>query len=142
MQRTRLSSNQLLIKSAFIFFMIILFTKSFNPFDIGTLLIGIVFTGVFFYSYFYLPDTVEFDDTNMYIIYRKGETEVSFKNIYYVTKASFGSSGFGKIKYHYEGSEYYARFYPKYFSSSFKKFTNHVKDQNPNAIINSSWIPF
>ena len=38
-----------------------------------------------------------------------------------------------KIKYYHKGSEYEAKFYPRYFSKSFDKFKQAVITKNPGV---------
>ncbi len=136
MERIRLSNSMVFQKSAVIIFFIIYaiaLISSFSPY-------GLVFILVFVlmgYRIFFLPDKLEFDNEHMYIIYKDGETEVNLKDVFYIRPmGSFlDRSGLGKIKYHYNGSDYYAQFLPRYFSSSFKKFREYVSEKNPNVNI-------
>jgi len=85
---------------------------------------------------FYLPDKIEFDNSNMYIVSKKGKKEVSLGNItgIAVTRLSLNNSLYLiKIKYYYRGDEYTARFYPRRFSKSLNDFKNNVRNKNPRA---------
>jgi Ca2+/Na+ antiporter len=137
MERTKLSNDLILQKIAliivFLGYLIAMIVPPFNPYGLALLLVFVLFA----YRIFYLPDNIEFDDNYMYIIEKNGEIIVDLKDIYYIfPRASFfDSSGLGKIKYHFEGSDYFAQFSPRYFSSSLKEFNEAVIKKNPKVTI-------
>jgi len=104
-----------------------------NPYG----LVFILFFGIYAYWIFWLPDNIEFDADFMYVIYKNGEIKVDLKDVYYISpRAGFmDNCGLGRIKYHYEDTDYLAQFTPRYFSSSFKKFKGYVLEKNPGATI-------
>ena len=73
----------------------------------------------------------------MYIIYKDGEVEVNLKDILnvFTTDSILNFNRYWQIKYKCEGSEYYARFSPKHFSSSFKSFKEYMSEKNPDVDI-------
>lgn len=107
---------------------------------IGTLVIG----GIGF-STFYLPDTIEFDNDNMYVQTRGDEIVVDLKDINTVKLTGFRMNHryMWKIKYTLKGLDKAARFYPIY-SGEFDSFTTLVKSKNPGAeiIYESSFLDF
>ena len=117
-------------------FGIIFISISFRPFEPMSLLFGVLVEVYLGYRVFFSGDKIQFDEDNMYIIYREGETEVVLRNVFYVARTSFSIGGLGKIKYYYQGEQYYTQFYPKYFSRTYRRFTQAVtNNNNPNAII-------
>ncbi len=136
MDRIKLSSSLIFQKGGFIlifFGYVIMLISSFNPLS----LIFILLFALFAYQIFYLPDNVEFDADNMYIVYKDGETKVNLKDVYYVSPMGslWSGNNLGRIKYRFEGSDYQAQFMPRYFSSSFKKFKQYLIEKKPNAVI-------
>jgi len=100
MERITLSSSQILMKIfVAVIALCLLISGLNNNFNIGFLLFAVLVIGFFSYRYFYLPDKIQFDRENMYIIYRNGETAVSLKDVFYVSRSSISTSGLGKIKY-------------------------------------------
>lgn len=94
------------------------------------------------YIVFYLPDNIEFDNDHLFIIRRRKEIVVDLKDIYLikVTMISIGYRSLWKIRYTNNNEDGAARFYSRYFSSSFDNFCNQVKAKNPHVEIkNYSW---
>ena len=142
MERKSLSSkltfNRIVIVILTIAFFIFILNRSFN---MAILIFGAAIL-IFGFSIFYLPDTIEFDDKNMYIMKRGDETIVDLKDIYMVklTGMRFNYRHMWKIKYKINGIEKAARFYPDY-SSALDEFTGLVKQKNPVAEIKyQSWF--
>jgi hypothetical protein len=86
---------------------------------------------------FYLRDTVEFDDNNMYISRSSGEVSVDLKDIYKVKIVAFAINRryMWKIKYKANGIEKAARFYPDSDRVTLNEFIDLVKSKTPNAEI-------
>jgi hypothetical protein len=137
MERTTLSSNQILLKVMMVIFGGIFIAIAFTDWRI--LIFG--FFGELYMGYraFFAGDKIQFDRNHMYIVYKDGETPVELKNVFYAARITAGGGGMGKIKYYYEGQEYYTRFFPRYFSRAFSQFVDDVVAKNPNATIYRQW---
>lgn len=77
-------------------------------------IIAVAIVGQMTVFIFYLPDTIEFDDNNMYIIRSNGEVSVDLRDIYKVKMVAFAVNRryMWRIKYRVDGIEKTARFYP------------------------------
>ena len=144
MERKTLSANLLWDKIFFSFFGVILLivciNQSFSPWELPA--VFAVFSGIIFYSIFYLPDTIEFDDTYLYVTRKNGEISVDLKDIYMmkITTARLNHRNMWKIKYKMNGINAAARFYPPYSRDAFNEFANIVKSKNPAfEIKNFTW---
>jgi len=140
MERTKLSSSQILIKIFLIVLSLYLLITLLNHFSIVLLLFGVLFIGFISYVFFYISDKVQFDEENMYIIYRDGETVVPLKDVYYVSRSRINTNSMGIIRYRYEVAEYFAHYNTRYFSKSFSKFTAAVMNENPRSVIDENFF--
>jgi hypothetical protein len=143
MNRIKLSGRQIFLKAILALFYIIFLAIQISSFDWRSLFFVTLIVVLVSYKSF-LGDKIEFDEDNMYIIDKDGEVTVRLGNIYSVgTSFAFGSQGLFKIKYRFDGEDYYARFYPRYFTSALKKFKIAVKEKNPHADVGGTfWNPY
>src|SRR5258708_2409523 len=138
MKRVKLSNSLIIAKVLFISFFVLFFMLIVHGSNPPILLGGLLVFGTGYYRIFYLPDKIEFDSSNMYIVSKKGKKEVSLGHItgIAVTRLSLNNSLYLiKIKYYYHGDEFTARFYPRRFSKSLSTFKIMVKDKNPKCIV-------
>ncbi|SDS79633.1 hypothetical protein SAMN05216490_1830 [Mucilaginibacter mallensis] len=142
MARIKLSSNLIVFKSIVIIFILLICVAMIGDPRLSTLLGIFIASGFFYYMFFYLPDKIEFDENNMYLIDKHNELTISLKNIYYVKRPLLGSNGFYKIKYHTADGDCFAIFYPRIFTSSLRSFKAFVIKENPQAITRDFWNIF
>lgn len=92
----------------------------------------------------YLPDTVEFDDNNMYVSRSAGEITVDLKDIYKIKMVAYAVNRryMWKIKYQVNGIKKAARFYPDYDRAMLNAFIDQVKLMNPAAEVDYSTSSF
>ncbi|HEY8999759.1 MAG TPA: hypothetical protein VIM89_00305 [Mucilaginibacter sp.] len=86
---------------------------------------------------FYLPDTIEFDDKNMYISRSGGEITVDLRDIYKIKMVAYTINRryMWKIKYEANSLKRAARFYPDYDRVMLNEFIDLVKSKNPDTEI-------
>lgn len=92
----------------------------------------------------YLPDTIEFDDNNMYISRSSGEITVDLKDIYKIKMVALAVNRryMWKAKYKVDGIEKAARFYPDYDRVVLNEFIDLVKSKKSDAEIDYSTNTF
>jgi hypothetical protein len=133
-KRKSLSGNLLVEKTAFFILiaLILIFCIKHYP---EVLIIAIPAFIAIDYLIYHLPDTIDYDDNNIFIKRKKGELVVPLKDICLVkvTWLSIGHRNIWKIKYVNCNIEGIVLFYPRYFSSSFDDFIKQVKTNNPKA---------
>ena len=143
MKRTKLSNGLIFTKIVLIFFFVVFVAVTIDQFDLKAFVIGALIFSVFLCVIFLLPDKIEFDEINMYVINRNGERVVGLKDVYGIATTGMRlnySLNLMKIYYFYKGEECTARFYPLFFSKSLKQFTNVVKKENPAARVDTFWL--
>ena len=144
MQRLPLSGklifDKIIISAIAVFFLLICFNYYPQSLDLILTFIPIIF-GIGYIT-FYLPDYIEYDENNIYVRRRNSNFTIPLEDIYMVkmTMLSIGHRNIWKIKFISNGIEGDARFYARYFSSSFEDFISKAKSQNPKIVINNfSW---
>jgi len=145
MERNTLSSELIVEKSIIglsLVFFIFLVVNIHPSARIYFLWLVLVYAAIFYIA-FYLPDTIEFDYENLYLIRKSGESTIPLKDIYMIkmTSISIGSRSLWKIKCKINGVEKAARFYNQwFFSSTFDTFCKRVKLMNPRLEVRKfSW---
>ncbi len=136
MERKQLSADLLIDKVVIGIILIVFSAVFFNRSVVWWGEALVIFVLLFFaFSIFYLPDTIEFDDNNMYIERRSGEITVDLRDIYTVKLTGFrlNHRHMWKVKYRENGIEKAARFYPNYSLTTLDEFTTQVKSKNPDA---------
>ena len=105
-------------------------------------LLLLVFCGFLFYL-FHSAKTVEFDQTNMYVINGRNEMSIPLKNVYKIklTMTRINNRHLWKIGYYNnEGERKAVRILPRWFYKYFNQFEEAVKKANPDVkISNWSW---
>ena len=138
MKRTKLSNNLIVTKIVLLLIFIIL-ARVIEVFNSKQLMIIALVFGFILYSTFNLPDKIEFDHDYMYVTRKDGRRDVQLKDVLSIARTKLSvNSNLYKIKYYYQGTEYQAKFYPRYFSNSLAKFKSVVATKNPSAKVNIS----
>ena len=134
MKRVKLSNNLIITKIVLLIILVELF-RMMELFNVKQLLVLVIIFGFVLYRAFDLPNTIMFDENFIYITGRDNR-EVSLKDITSLLRVKYSiHNKLYKIKYYHKGSEYEAKFYPRYFSKSFDKFKQVVVNKNPGVKI-------
>jgi len=144
MERKKLSSpiiaEKIFVVATTVMFIIVFFETKTSIHPLFLLLIPI-YAGIY-YIIFYLPDTLEYNNDALYMKRKGSEVVIELKHIDTIkmTSIMIGHRSLWKIKYSYNDETGAARFYPKYFSSSFDDFCRKVRVKNAKLeIVNFSW---
>jgi|GEM_PF-1092884 hypothetical protein len=141
MLKKQLSSN--LLAEKIVITLILIITQ---PFWIGVneypaisilLILILIFCGYSLYTVYFVVSNLSYDDSHLYLKYRKQQNCIELKKIIQVKLTPYWGSWRSqwKVKYVQDNKEISVYFYLKYGFFSLNPFVKAIKNQNPSVDI-------